>query len=101
MLRVKMGTESSPLFGWCIPFWMVHSILDGTFHVKETHIGGKELGAKQCSEGVDYSPSMASYNVTYVLNMLVPSVSELLPFFIDTYIWKYIGMSEYIFLMDT
>ena len=26
-------------------FWMVHSIFDGTFQVKETHIGGKKLGA--------------------------------------------------------
>ena len=25
-------------------FWMVHSILDGTFQVKETRVGGKELG---------------------------------------------------------
>ena len=31
--------------GVLLTFWMVHSILGGTFQVKETCVGGKELGA--------------------------------------------------------
>ena len=50
-------------------FWIVHSIFDGTFQVKETRIGRKELGAKRRSEGVGYSLSIASYNVIYILNI--------------------------------